>query len=673
MNPCSADQSSVQDYAGSEPLDPALADRFALFVNAADWADLDEDERRGVVDPAARGASPATAGRCARKSTAGARPSSSACRRARRWSPSTPSWPRRRSTPRGIRISPRRARLLARSLLAASIVTGKMKERLFRTRARLQPAARLLGRAAERRGDRGRPPRGVGQCRQRGRGVGALVPRRSPARPQARPAARQRQDAGCRLAGDRAVPRRPKRRSAPAHSPSPSTRRPRWVACRSARRGSTTWPRSPRRSCRSRARSPGASAMNEKNTSHPEIARFAKVAGRSQGARGRAGAAVLRLVHGREAAAGEAGRTGAADRGLRRGAAGAGAGMNLPRIDTARGLCRLPPRQHRRPDEPHPQGGDLLDPAGPRRAPDPLPAHRPPGDRVPRRRSGRTAHPDARRGRLRQPGGPARRARDSAGAPRRPAAHAEQRRGGHPLRRPARHPVARADAGAVHARSSTTRRGRCCGRRPRSSAGWSCSIRRGSTHERRSASAPSLAETDRREPVRHPGRAAHPRRRVHDRRADAGGDLRGAAAAARQPRLRQRTLPQRRRGQGAALPRVPARPAAPHRGAQALHPGAAPGARRGDQRHHPPRARAGVLGADEPLLRRRAGARQAAAADERPRGGALPGLAARERAPAALGARLAGALRGHAARRRHRGAGRADGVRGRCGRECGRR
>ncbi|MBK6337990.1 MAG: AAA family ATPase [Betaproteobacteria bacterium] len=133
MNPCSSDQSSVQDYAGSEPLDPALADRFALFVNAADWADLDEDERRGVVDPGGEGRIAGDGGAlrqevegwrvtfeqrlqaCPALVTVYAIVATTALNTA------------------GIRISPRRARLLARSLLAAGIVTGKMKERLFRT------------------------------------------------------------------------------------------------------------------------------------------------------------------------------------------------------------------------------------------------------------------------------------------------------------------------------------------------------------------------------------------------------------------------------------------------------------------------------------------------------------------------------------------------------------
>jgi len=133
MNPCSSDQSSVQDYAGSEPLDPALADRFALFVNAADWADLDEDERRGVVDPGGEGRVAGDGGAlrcevdawratfeqqlqaCPAIFTVYAIVATTALNAA------------------GIRISPRRARLIARSLLAAGIVTGKSKERLFRT------------------------------------------------------------------------------------------------------------------------------------------------------------------------------------------------------------------------------------------------------------------------------------------------------------------------------------------------------------------------------------------------------------------------------------------------------------------------------------------------------------------------------------------------------------
>lgn len=133
MNPCSADQASVQDYAGSEPLDPALADRFALFVTAADWMDLDEAEREGIVDPAGEGRI-ASDGGALRREVDGWRA---------RFEQSLAKCPALVTTyaivattalnTAGIRISPRRARLLARSLLAATLVAGHMKERLFRT------------------------------------------------------------------------------------------------------------------------------------------------------------------------------------------------------------------------------------------------------------------------------------------------------------------------------------------------------------------------------------------------------------------------------------------------------------------------------------------------------------------------------------------------------------
>ena len=55
MNPCSTDQDSDENYTGSEPLDPALADRFALFVNALDWKDLSDEERRRVAEPVGEG------------------------------------------------------------------------------------------------------------------------------------------------------------------------------------------------------------------------------------------------------------------------------------------------------------------------------------------------------------------------------------------------------------------------------------------------------------------------------------------------------------------------------------------------------------------------------------------------------------------------------------------
>ncbi|MBV5344573.1 MAG: hypothetical protein JZU63_03045, partial [Rhodoferax sp.] len=55
MTPAATDQADLESYTGSEPLDPALADRFALFVNAVDWDDLNDKERNAVTSPAGEG------------------------------------------------------------------------------------------------------------------------------------------------------------------------------------------------------------------------------------------------------------------------------------------------------------------------------------------------------------------------------------------------------------------------------------------------------------------------------------------------------------------------------------------------------------------------------------------------------------------------------------------
>jgi len=51
MNPPPNDDNDPLDseYLGSQPLDPALADRFAFVVETPGWADLDEQQRREVV------------------------------------------------------------------------------------------------------------------------------------------------------------------------------------------------------------------------------------------------------------------------------------------------------------------------------------------------------------------------------------------------------------------------------------------------------------------------------------------------------------------------------------------------------------------------------------------------------------------------------------------------
>ncbi len=129
MNPAASDQSDMESYTGSEPLDPALADRFALFVRAVDWDDLNEEERASVTSPAGEG-------KLARENPR-LRDRVQECRR--QFVEQIESCP----TPvlhyvttavtalnsAKVRISPRRARLMARSLLAATLIKGDFTEK----------------------------------------------------------------------------------------------------------------------------------------------------------------------------------------------------------------------------------------------------------------------------------------------------------------------------------------------------------------------------------------------------------------------------------------------------------------------------------------------------------------------------------------------------------------
>jgi len=133
MNPCSSDQGGTEDYSGSEALDPALADRFALIVTAADWSDLTAEQQAAIVAPSGEG-----------KVTP----------RHPEWCQALQDWQDRfralaNACPvpvtryvvtavnalngAGVRISPRRARLLARSLVAATIVAERASSAVFRS------------------------------------------------------------------------------------------------------------------------------------------------------------------------------------------------------------------------------------------------------------------------------------------------------------------------------------------------------------------------------------------------------------------------------------------------------------------------------------------------------------------------------------------------------------
>ena len=129
MNPCSSDQGGADDYAGSEALDPALADRFALFIEASEWEALAERERLLVAAPAGEGRI-ASDGGALRRDVEGWKRSFDA------GVADCPDDVIRYVTTAvsalnsaGIRVSPRRSRFMTRSLFAASVVTGRLSER----------------------------------------------------------------------------------------------------------------------------------------------------------------------------------------------------------------------------------------------------------------------------------------------------------------------------------------------------------------------------------------------------------------------------------------------------------------------------------------------------------------------------------------------------------------
>lgn len=131
MNPAGFDQDG-EGYSGCEPLDAALADRFAFIVNVADWFDLLEADQIAIADPRGEGA--LSRDKCglaefveeARQSLAlkVKTPPSIVLEYARRVVDALGH--------SGLRISPRRVRQLARNLLALESVSNWPREKLFR-------------------------------------------------------------------------------------------------------------------------------------------------------------------------------------------------------------------------------------------------------------------------------------------------------------------------------------------------------------------------------------------------------------------------------------------------------------------------------------------------------------------------------------------------------------
>lgn len=132
MNPCSADQDGAAGYAGSEPLDIALADRFSLFVHASDWTDLSEADQALIANPAGEGAL-ADDGGSLRTALAAWR--AAFVRQCEHCPEPLLGYAVSATTflnSHGVRVSPRRARFLTRSLLAVTIVAGRTTDGAFR-------------------------------------------------------------------------------------------------------------------------------------------------------------------------------------------------------------------------------------------------------------------------------------------------------------------------------------------------------------------------------------------------------------------------------------------------------------------------------------------------------------------------------------------------------------
>lgn len=141
MNPCGPDQDGGAAYAGSEPLDPALADRFGLVITVGDWAAYNDAERRQVADPAEAELSPqgALAESVARWREQFAE---RLCHTSARELDYVTTFVSALNEA-GIRLSPRRARLLSRSLCAATLIAGEFTEEVAQSISRAalpQPA-----------------------------------------------------------------------------------------------------------------------------------------------------------------------------------------------------------------------------------------------------------------------------------------------------------------------------------------------------------------------------------------------------------------------------------------------------------------------------------------------------------------------------------------------------
>jgi MoxR-like ATPase len=128
MNPPNLDQGGSEDYAGSEPLDPALADRFGLVVHSIDWDQLGEDEKRAVARPDGEGRRACDDGRLAAALSVWRSAFLKDLARCPAHILDYVTTVADHLVSAGVWFSPRRVRLLTRSLLAARVVRGGLDE-----------------------------------------------------------------------------------------------------------------------------------------------------------------------------------------------------------------------------------------------------------------------------------------------------------------------------------------------------------------------------------------------------------------------------------------------------------------------------------------------------------------------------------------------------------------
>lgn len=147
MNPAGEENG----YIGTEPLDAALADRFAFIIHVVDWDDLSPDEQLAVADPRGDGAISRDGGALEEFLRERVQRFEDLVKELPPHVPAYASTVASALSQAGVRISPRRTRQLSRNLLAASVVSDLPQERLFRLVLRMSIPQSATGEPVPRR------------------------------------------------------------------------------------------------------------------------------------------------------------------------------------------------------------------------------------------------------------------------------------------------------------------------------------------------------------------------------------------------------------------------------------------------------------------------------------------------------------------------------------------